>query len=141
MTTSIFKGNYSNLEYIREFFASAAKLAGLDDESVYDIQMAVDEAASNIIDHAYKGEDLGNIECSYHVTPEELIISLKDFGEPFDPEDVESPDLESDVCCRKPRGLGLHFMKSLMDSVAFSFNGHGGNVLTIIKKKPALKNK
>ena len=58
---------------------------------------------------------------------------IKDFGKPFDPELIESPYLESDVCCREQRGLGLHFMKSLMDSVKFSYNGHGGNILSMVK--------
>jgi anti-sigma regulatory factor (Ser/Thr protein kinase) len=47
---------------------------------------------------------------------------------------VRRPDLESDVCCREEGGLGLHFMRSLMDSVEFSFNGHGGNLLTMTKR-------
>jgi serine/threonine-protein kinase RsbW len=59
---------------------------------------------------------------------------MRDFGKPFNPKRVKNPDLESDVCCREEGGLGLHFMRSLMDSVEFSFNGHGGNLLTMTKR-------
>lgn len=135
METSIFAGNFSNLEKIRAFYASAAEKAGLDDQSIYEVQTAVDEAASNIIEHAYGGQDIGDIECSYEIQPEGLYIFIKDYGKPFDPELVEGPDLESDLCSRKPRGLGLHFMHSLMDLVEFSFNGTNGNVLTMMKKR------
>jgi len=128
------------LDAIRNFYARAAEQAGLDEESTADVELAVDEAASNIIDHAYGGEGKGEIECSYRVIPEGLEVILHDHGKPFDPETVEKPDLTSDVCCREPGGLGLHFMKSLMDSVEFSFHGHGGNLLTMTKfQKKAVK--
>ncbi len=133
MRTMAFPGRFSSLDAIRNFYARAAEQAGLDEDSIADVELAVDEAASNIIDHAYGGEDKGEIECSYRVIPEGLEVILRDYGKPFDPEAVAEPDLVSDICCRKPGGLGLHFMKSLMDSVNFSFNGHGGNLLTMTK--------
>lgn len=140
MITMAFPGRFSSLDAIRNFYTRAAEQAGLDKESIADIELAVDEAASNIIDHAYGGEGKGEIECSYRMIPEGLEIILYDHGKPFDPEVVASPDLTSDVCCRKPGGLGLHFMKSLMDSVEFSFHGHGGNLLTMTKlQKRAVK--
>jgi serine/threonine-protein kinase RsbW len=129
----VFPGRYSSLDAIRSFYALAAKQAGLDKNSIADIELAVDEAATNIINHAYGGEGKGEIDCSYRVIPEGFEVILHDHGKPFDPEAVAAPDLISDVCCREPGGLGLHFMKSLMDKVDFSFNGHGGNLLTMTK--------
>lgn len=133
MRTMAFPGRFSSLDAIRNFYARAAEQAGLDEDSIADIELAVDEAASNIIEHAYGGEGRGEIECSYRVIPDGLEVTLHDHGKPFDPEKVAEPDLVSDVCCRKPSGLGMHFMRSLMDSVSFSFNGHGGNLLTMTK--------
>ena len=128
-----FPGWFSSLDAIRNFYAKAAEQAGLDKKAITDIELAVDEAATNIINHAYGGEGKGEIECCYRVIPEGLEIILHDHGNPFNPEAVRQPDLISDVCCREPGGLGLHIMKSLMDSVDFSFNGHGGNLLTMTK--------
>jgi serine/threonine-protein kinase RsbW len=140
MITMAFPGRFSSLDSIRKFYAHAAEQAGLDQEAIAEVELAVDEAASNIIDHAYGGEGKGEIECSCRVIPEGLEIILHDHGKPFDPAMVAPPDLTSDVCCREPGGLGLHFMKSLMDSVEFSFNGHGGNLLTMTKhQKKAAK--
>ncbi len=133
MEFETFPGNYSSLDAIRNFYKSAAEKAGLDEKAVYEVQMAVDEAASNIIDHAYGGENLGNIECSYRASKGELEIIIRDFGKPFNPALVDYPDMQTDIKNRKIRGLGLHFMNSLMDSVKFSFNGHGGNILTMVK--------
>jgi serine/threonine-protein kinase RsbW len=136
MRSIVFPGKFSSLDNIRDFFAQGAKEAGLDEKSICDVELAVDEAASNIIDHAYEGEDKGDIECSYRVISDGLEVTLRDHGKPFDPEQIEPPDLESDVCCRKQGGLGFHFMRSLMDSIEFSFNhGRGDNVLTMVKTK------
>lgn len=133
MITVSFPGRFSSLNLIRNFYTDAARQAGLDEKSVDEVQLAVDEAATNIIEHAYEGENKGDIECSYSINVEGLRVIMRDFGKPFNPKDVKQPDLVSDVCCREPGGLGLHFMKSLMDSVEFSFNGHGGNLLTMTK--------
>jgi serine/threonine-protein kinase RsbW len=135
MKTTVFTGNFSNLDKIGDFFTAAAEEAGLDEKSTSDVQLAVDEAASNIIEHSYGGQNQGNIECSYDVHPDKLIIVIKDYGKPFDPELVAHPDLKSDPCEREIRGLGLHFMRSLMDTLEFTFNGRGGNVLTMVKQR------
>ena len=129
----VFPGNFDSLEPIRVFFAQAAREAGFNENTVYDIQMAVDEAAANIIDHAYGGENLGDIECAYEIQPSGLVVYLYDHGLPFDPEEIEEPDLLTDVCQRKSRGLGLYFMRKMMDEVHFDLNGQGGNVLVMRK--------
>lgn len=133
MRSIAFPGRFSSLNEIRNYYTQAAKEAQLDNQSICDVQLAVDEAAANIIDHAYGGEDMGDIECSYNAQPGKLEVIMRDHGEPFNPEKVKPPDLESDISRRKQGGLGLHFMKSLMDSVEFSFNGQGGNILKMVK--------
>ena len=133
MESVVFPGNFSSLNAIRSFFTKAAKETGLDEQSLFDIQLAVDEAASNIIDHAYGGENIGDIECSYQILDNKLEIFMRDQGKPFNPKGIEQPDLKSDVCCRTPGGLGLHFMRELMDEVDFSFNGNSGNVIKMVK--------
>lgn len=139
MRSIAFPGRFSSLNEIRDYYTQAAKEADLDNQSIYDIQLAVDEAAANIIDHAYGGEGKGEIECSYNVLPAGLEVIMRDHGQPFNPGEVEPPDLKKDIRHRKQGGLGLHFMKTLMDSVEFTFNGRGGNVLkmTKIKKEQA----
>jgi len=69
MKTTVFTGNFSNLDKIGDFFLAAAVEAGLDDKSAYEVQLAVDEAVTNIIEHAYGGQDLGDIECFYDEIP------------------------------------------------------------------------
>lgn len=126
-------GRYSYLEKIREFVGQFAKQAGMNASEVYEVQLSVDEACSNIIEHAYGGEDLGKIDCSCQVDGESLTIVLRDFGGSFNPENV--PPIEKDVPLQqlKPRGAGIYLMKKLMDEVSFEFTKESGNKLTLVK--------
>jgi serine/threonine-protein kinase RsbW len=133
MPTITISGQFSGLEKIRKFVSKFADQAGMNEDDVYAIQLAVDEACSNIIEHAYGGEDLGNIECTCSVEGDSIKIVLRDFGDPFDPDLV--PPMEKDVPLQKikPRGAGIYLMKNLMDEVHFEFNKISGNKLTMVK--------
>jgi serine/threonine-protein kinase RsbW len=135
MPKRIFPGNFGSLEGISEFIVEKAQKAGFSPNDVYAIQTAVDEACSNIIDHAYGGENKGEIFIKVKETKENLKIVLRDQGEPFDPENVPEPDLTSALEHRKERGLGIFFMQKLMDEVIFEFSEKRGNKLTLVKNK------
>jgi serine/threonine-protein kinase RsbW len=133
VNSAIFAGYYKNLAKIAEFIRQAAQDAGFDSATIYQIELAVDEACSNIIEHAYGGEGLGDIECSYEISPRSLTIKLKDYGKPFKPETIEEPDLKAPLYRRANHGLGLHFIRELIDEVSFDFDQKSGNILTLVK--------
>jgi len=135
MAKKTFPGNFKSLEQISEFIITQAQQAGFEPKDVYAIQTAVDEACSNIIDHAYGGEDLGTIVIKTNETDRALRIILKDKGKEFDPDDVPKPDIDSPLEIRKERGLGIFFMRKLMDQVIFEFSKEKGNKLTLVKNK------
>ena len=70
MKTLIFPGNYSSLTKIGDFVTQAAKSLGFESFDLYKIETAVDEACSNIIEHAYGQEGKGNIEVSVAAAPD-----------------------------------------------------------------------
>jgi len=113
---------------------NAGKTAGLDEKAIYQVETAVDEACSNIIEHAYGGEDRGDIHIECYSSPGLLKVILKDNGKSFDPDLVIAPDIDSDLEDRSDHGLGLFFIRRWMDSVRFEFSKDGGNTLTMIKK-------
>jgi serine/threonine-protein kinase RsbW len=135
MVRKIFPGNYKTLATISQFIVEQAEKAGFSPNDIYAIQTAVDEACSNIIDHAYGGENIGEIEIKVKQFEDKLKITLIDKGEPFVPEDVPEPDITSPLEIRKERGLGIFFMRNLMDKVVFKFSHTNGNTLTLIKNK------
>lgn len=133
--TRIFPARYESLAAIDQFIVDAAERAGFDSCTVYQIQLAVDEACSNIIEHAYGGEDRGIIECTQRLHDEDLTIVLRDYGQPFDPETVPEPNIKADLEERGEGGLGLYFIFQIMDEVVFDFDSEAGNVLTLVKRK------
>lgn len=135
MPNKTFPGNYKSLEAISEFIIQESKQANFSPSDVYAIQTAVDEACANIIDHAYGGENIGNISISVSKIKNGIQIVLQDTGEPFDPGEVPEPDITSPLEIRKERGLGIFFMRQLMDKVLFEFSQNEGNTLTLIKYK------
>jgi anti-sigma regulatory factor (Ser/Thr protein kinase) len=144
METAIFPGRFESLASIGAFVEEAAKAAGFDEMAVYAILMAVDEACSNIIDHAYSGENKGDITLSLEDAAGSFTVILEDTGRSFDPGAIPDPDLTSDLENRKIRGLGLYFIRKLMDEVHFEFSA-SGNRLTLVKhkskRKPSRKKK
>jgi len=135
MKTKTFPANYKNLGLISQFIVDIAVEAGFTPSDVYAIQTAVDEACSNIIDHAYGEENIGDIKIKVTQTDNKLQIILIDQGEPFKPDEIPEPDISSPLELRKERGLGIFFMRKLMDDVYFEFSETKGNILTLEKHK------
>jgi serine/threonine-protein kinase RsbW len=135
--TITFPAQFDNLAAVSEFATHAAEAADLDARAVYAVQLAVEEACANIIEHAYGGEGRGDIECTCIVNKNGLTVILRDYGRPFDPTSVPDPDLCASLENREVGGLGLYCIRQLMDKVRFEFTPDSGNVLTMVKRKEA----
>ncbi len=133
--TNTFPGKFENLEDISQMVGQAAEHAGLDDSGVYAVQLAVDEACTNIIEHAYGGEGRGLIDVTTEVTPTSLVVQLRDFGRPFDPASIPVPQTNLPLEEIQPRGIGLFLIRKMMDEINFEFSEDQGNILTMIKNK------
>ncbi|HEX9369954.1 MAG TPA: anti-sigma factor antagonist [Roseiflexaceae bacterium] len=123
-----------SLARISAFITDATTRAGLDDHSAWQVQLAVDEAATNIIQHGYDLDAPGDIDLWWRVDGDQLIVSLRDRGRRFNPDDVPAPDITSPLDERQAGGLGLYLMGRLMDSVGFEFDDVQGNLLTMTKR-------
>jgi serine/threonine-protein kinase RsbW len=121
------------LEAIARFIRKAATDMGMDADSVYALQLAVDEACTNVIDYAYQrrsGQPMA-IEC--HEDHGKCIVVIRDHGRPFDPCCVPQPTVSGPIAKRKVGGLGIFLMRKLMDDVRFSCDSANGNELTLVK--------
>jgi serine/threonine-protein kinase RsbW len=124
---------FENLALIGDFISGVARRAGFDEKGVFNLQLACDEACTNVIEHAYGGGP-GQIHIAVTVYPGRIQMEIHDTGRPFDPTTVRMPDLEAPLERRETGGLGLHFMRSIMDEVRFEF-GECGNRLTMVKRR------
>ena len=123
-----------NLSEIREFVGEAARAFGFSEESVANIVLAVDEACTNIIKHAYQYATNKEIEVSIIQNKLSFEIRIFDSGKPFDPTTIRQPDLKEHIGHRKRGGLGVYLMKKLMDKVEYNFQRGKRNEVRLIKK-------
>ena len=130
-------GRFDQLERVCEFIEHAAREAGLGEEGVGRCQLAADEACTNIIEHGYGGEGRGTIDLTCQVHDGELVITIHDHARPFDPSGVPEPKLNASLDEIKVGGLGLYFMRQVMDAVEFSYEA-GGNKLVLVKRRPQI---
>lgn len=134
METITVPATLDSLAKISDFISDATARAGLEDHAAWQVQLAVDEAATNVIQHGYAEHEPGEIELGWRVDDDQLIVTLRDRGRRFDPEGVPAPDISSPLEERQAGGLGLYLMGKLMDAVRFDFDEQDGNLLTMIKR-------
>lgn len=134
-------GRYKEIKRICEFVAAGAARAGFDENTIFHLELCCDEASTNIIEHAYGEEGVGDIVISYKVGDDDFTIVMRDNGEAFDPGDVPPPpaiahgDSAEELTSQlRIGGLGLHFIRNLMDEVHFTSDRRQGNELVMIKK-------
>jgi serine/threonine-protein kinase RsbW len=141
-------GRYDRIQEVCLFVSDGAAQAGFNEDMLFRMELCTDEACTNVIEHAYGGEDEGILQVSWRIEADTFVIEIRDFGRPFDPEKVPTPsvtaggdnsssnDLEATIQL-KVGGLGLYFIRELMDGVTFEFDDNHGNKLTMRKRLPA----
>jgi serine/threonine-protein kinase RsbW len=122
----------NNLTVVREFIESFGKEIHLSKREISHISLAVDEACTNIIKHAYKNNKNEKIKIKIKFKNNKLSIKLIDKGYKFDPQIIPEPNVAESQKNKKGGGLGMFLMKKLMDEVKYKSNGKS-NELTLIK--------
>jgi serine/threonine-protein kinase RsbW len=135
MPNITFPAQFEFLDEIREFVAQIARDGGFTEKEIYSLQLAADEAASNIIEHAYEGVSNADIDIACNMNGDTLTITMHDTGNTFDPSKVKQPNLKADLSERQIGGLGVYLMRKLMDDVRYESNPKTGNLLTMIKRR------
>lgn len=130
-----FSADFKNLDSIRDFVGEVAEQAGFSSKDVYSIQLAADEACSNVIEHAYEGMSDGEIEIECDADEGQIRILIHDHGKEFDISNVRKPNLGDNLSEREVGGLGVYLIHKLMDEVQFSSSKKTGNTLMMIKRK------
>ncbi len=122
------------LGLVRELAQRMAELAGFDPVMAKGLALAVDEATTNILEHAYADARDRQVELHFEDRGAELRVDLLDTGERVDPRAVPRVDLPRFVSERRTGGLGVHLMGKIMDSVTYRRSARR-NVCTLVKRK------
>jgi serine/threonine-protein kinase RsbW len=126
--------NTENLAMIRDFVNGIGMRAGLPASEVANLEMAVDEACANVIEHAYGPEVTKEVSVKATIDDETVQIDVVDTGKGFDPGEISQLNLDQLVAERKSGGLGMRLMKTLMDEVHYAIIPGQKNELRMIKR-------
>lgn len=129
----IVESTTANLVVVRTFVTEAALRSGIDEDTTNRIVMAVDEACTNIIRHAYKNISSNPIEVCIIQSKNKFEVVITDYGKPFDPNSIKEPDIKDNLKNYKKGGLGMFLIRALMDEVDFRRDEGQKNVVRLIK--------
>ena len=118
------------LSLIRTVTSAMAEVYGMPDRAREDVKLAVDEACSNVIKHAYGGDTGQIIIVKYFLGPSFEVL-IEDNGAKARPGSIAGRSLDD----LRPGGLGVHFIKRTFDVFAFDQRKKKGNRLRLIRHR------
>ncbi len=125
------------LPQVREFVRSGVEQGDFPREFLNRLQIAVDEAISNIIEHGYSGVAGGSATIALHLTvdAETFRIEIEDDGSVFDPKNLPEVDIRKHAGSGRAGGLGVFLMRRVMDQIEYHYQHGKRNKLILIKRK------
>ena len=118
-------GNLESLSSIAQYVINAARLTRLDKKTTYKLRLAVDEIATNIIQHGYNEPGLtGQIICSAQLDYHHLTIALEDWGLAYNsPKHIQPTNLQQPLTERSMGGLGIYLAIQNVDDLQYERMG------------------
>ncbi|MBI3945639.1 MAG: ATP-binding protein [Armatimonadetes bacterium] len=134
-------GEAEYLCLVRDLVTTVARKAGFPDCRIGEIEIAVDEACANIIEHAYGRRPPGEphvgkpqaIAVRLALFPDRIEVRIRDRGRCFPPEMASSLDIAEFAASGRRRGIGSYIIRSFVDEVHHSYRPGRGNELTLVK--------
>lgn len=126
------KASTENLALVRSTLEQFALLCGANVKAIFDLQLAVDEAFTNIIKHAYNFDESQVVHIQMFQENGRIVVQLTDSGNGFDLTNYQKPNVENRIKQKKRGGVGVFLMTKLMDEVSFN-KQKGHNIITLAK--------
>lgn len=127
------KNNINEIPSLSDWINHIAEKEGLDEEKVFSLNLALEEAVVNVMNYAYPGQEDMPVNLSYSREGDHLTFVLDDHGIAFDPTQAKDPDITLSADERPIGGLGILLVKRIMDSVSYERRGEH-NILTMKMK-------
>ena len=128
------RSDLRDLSRAREFVRTFCRtLAGspLDEDRVAELELAVNEAASNVMKHAYHGRTDQSIHLEAEAFPDHVAVRLHHLGDPFDPSAVPLPSFDGS----RESGFGVYLITRSVDEVRYYRDERGGNCIALVKMR------
>jgi len=118
---------------VRTLVRDVAGMCNAPQPCMDDLVQAVDEAATNVILHGYRGQP-GWLDVAAERVGDTIVITIEDEAPLMDPTLVPEPDLSIPPNRRKPGGMGIHLMRMATDRLEHAPRPGGGNILTMARR-------
>jgi serine/threonine-protein kinase RsbW len=133
-----FGSAFDMLDFVQVVSDYIGRMAGLDDDSLHWVSVAVRECVVNAIKHGNQNDESKRVVVEFSPVPphdpEELVIRVEDEGEGFDPEEIADPLAPENIL--KSSGRGIFLIRSFMDDVQLQRGKHRGMEIRMVKKVP-----
>jgi serine/threonine-protein kinase RsbW len=127
------RADLDRLAQVRALVRDVANAADAPVVCMDDLVQAVDEAATNVIVHGYRGE-AGWLDITAELDGDRIVVTLEDEAPTVDPTLVPEPDLTVRPEHRRPGGMGVHLIRLAMDELTHTPRPGGGNILTMARR-------
>lgn len=117
---------------LTDFVTSIAREGHLDSSAIQSLVLAMEEAVVNVLMYAYPEKTVGIVDVQATLYPDSIEFTVTDTGKPFDPTAAPPADISLGLEERPVGGLGIHLVRTIMDSVRYSREG-GRNILKLTK--------
>ena len=130
---------FSLINDLRELALAAEKVDafcaehGLSPDVAFAVNVSVDELLTNTISYGFDDGESHRIEMTVRLEDGALVIELVDDATPYDPTQAPHPDIEASIEDRPIGGLGVHFVRILMDGFRYR-RSDGRNIVTLTKR-------
>ncbi len=122
-----------NLYQFLEAITGCAREQGIHPDKIDDMELALEEILVNIFNYAYQNQIGSTKIACYLMDDKRFTLEIEDSGIPFNVLSIDEPDLTADISKRKVGGLGIYFMKTLMDDVQY-VRKDNKNILKMVVK-------
>lgn len=128
-------GDTAELQRIRAFVEAKARGFGFSDQGVYNITLAVDEACSNVIRHAYRHDRNKEFCVEIQFEHGKFVVQIFDSGVAFNPLNLKPPNMKEYFEKFMKGGLGVNIIRKVVDTIEYipANSSHPFNILKIIK--------
>ena len=127
------RNNLSEIERLANAVMQFGRENNFSDKVIFDINLALEEVVNNIISYAYKDKNEHQINIHMELEGPELVLKVEDDGVPFNPLEVPEPNIKKPLEERQPGGLGLFFIRNLIDKLEYR-RDKDKNIFIIRKK-------
>jgi serine/threonine-protein kinase RsbW len=127
------RNNLSEIERLANAVMQFGRKNNFSDKVIFEINLALEEVVNNIISYAYRDKNEHQINIHMELEGHELVLKVEDDGIPFNPLEVTEPDIKKPLEERQPGGLGLFFVRNLIDTLEYT-RDKDKNIFIIRKK-------